>query len=111
MDMDKDGYPEEHELQKINTWSHGFSEWHKMMEYIKDRWQYADVGYWEEEKLADAIRYKISTAGWSGNERIIDVMEDNRIFWIMCWHSSERGGHYVFVVKMEEKCNKCQGVD
>lgn len=42
-------------------------------------------------------RYEVSTGGWSGNEDIIRVLE-RTFFWVMCWQSSRRGGHYVLDV-------------
>lgn len=82
--MDKDGYPEQHELDKITNWHS--DNWLDLMQYIKDRWTYA--GYWRQRKhRKDDSRYKkakivynVSTAGWSGNESIIRAMMNNRVF-------------------------------
>ena len=88
--MEIDSYSETDELDLIRNWDRG---WEYLFEYIKDRWRYADCGYWEEP---EPRVYKISTGGWSWNEEVIDAMKQHRIFWLICWYSSKRGGHYEF---------------
>ena len=97
--MDTDGYPEEHELQTIREWQ---DDYLALMTYIYERWKYADWGWREPD--ADHECYHISTAGWSGNESLIEAMEANRMFWLMTWQSSRRGGHYEF--KVRTPCEK-----
>jgi len=92
--MDIDGYPEECELQKIREWDTDFKG---LMGYIRERWKYAHSGFWKEELAGDV--YHLSTAGWSGNESIIEALRENILFYSMCWQRSERGGHYIFRVK------------
>ena len=65
------------------------------MAYIRDRWRYADAGYWEQQ----GDRFAISTGGWSGNESIIGALEQNRMFSMLCAWSWRRGGHYVYDVR------------
>ena len=89
----KDEYPEEHELKKIAEWD--YKDFPGLMGYVKERWKYADCGYWKRGRKY----YRISTGGWSGNESIISALIQNRMFWAMCWVSSERGGHYVFEIR------------
>lgn len=90
-------YPTENELQKITDWDFE-DKWNDLMTYIKSLWKYADWG-WHEETTDTLIRYYISTGGWSGNEEIINAMEENYMFWIMCWEQSRRGGHYIFEIQ------------
>lgn len=92
--LDKDGYPTEETLDKIREWDYK-EGYHALMEFVKAIWRYADSGYWWQEEN----EYTISTGGWSGNEDIIGSLMDNTMFWIMCWYSSKRGGHYVFEVR------------
>lgn len=89
----QDEYPEEHELRNIKRWD--YKDFYGLMEYVEELWKYADVGYWNR----DCGSYRISTGGWSGNESIIGALQENRMFWGMCWISSKRGGHYVFEIR------------
>lgn len=91
--MDKDGYPEEHELKKITEWE--YRDFAGLMEYVEELWKYADFGYWKKGRKY----YYISTGGWSGNESIIGALMENTMFWACCWVSSKRGGHYVFEIR------------
>jgi len=90
-------YPSDEDLQKIETWDP--ADYHGLMAYVHDKWQYADCGYWEQK---DNV-YKLHTAGWSGNESIIAAMERNIVFWMLYWFSSTRGGHYIFRPSAIEK--------
>lgn len=99
--MDKDGYPDDQELKIIEDWPYQ-SGYDKLMEYVYDRWRYADCGYWCQIDSS----FQISTGGWSGNESLIQAMEHNRMFWAMCWVSSRRGGQYEFEVKEIDNGNK-----
>lgn len=83
-------YPTDEELDKIEKWDAKDSK--GLLDFVHSIWQYADVGSWKEKGKT----YRITTAGWSGNEDIIRAMRVNNIFWIICWHLSARGGLYVF---------------
>jgi hypothetical protein len=78
-------------LIAISKWHHN-NNWAGLMDYIRERWAYADAGYFRQ----DGRTYYLSTAGWSDNETIIDALSDNVVFWLMCWRWSKRGGHYKF---------------
>jgi len=95
--MDKDSYPEEHELKKIAKWP--YKDFEGLMEYVQERWEYADYGYWKKGRKY----YRISTGGWSGNESIIAALIQNRMFWLCCWCESKRGGHYIFEIRKSSK--------
>ena len=102
--MDEDGYPTEEELAKVREWS--FEDPLGLFAYLKERWYAAEMGYWGETDYAEpgdvpCRQFQISTAGWSGNERFIEAMQGNRIFWLLCWYSSRRGGHYEFRVRKD----------
>ncbi len=96
--MTPDWYPDDNELDKIEHWA--YKDIVGMMGYIKERWKYADSGYWKKH----GNTYWISTGGWSGNESLVGAMRENYIFWAMCWWESRRGGHYIFKIpKIREK--------
>jgi len=90
--FDEDGYPTPGTLRTIQHWP--YTDPQGLMEYCYKAWRYADLGYWAQRGRA----YKISTGGWSGNESIIDHLMDNKVFWMLCWVSSRRGGHYEFEI-------------
>jgi hypothetical protein len=86
--VDDDGYPEESELKQITEWP--WRDIPALLEFVRERWCYQN--FWAQQD--DLLR--ISTGGWSGNESLVRAMQDNRVFWSMCWASSRRGGHYEF---------------
>jgi hypothetical protein len=90
--VDDDDYPTDAMLDKIEKWTGDYKE---LMQFIEPHWQYGKSGYWSE----DGMEYKISTAGWSGNEDILRALQENYTFWSLCWVQSRRGGHYIFEVK------------
>ncbi len=87
--MDKNGYPEECELKEIREWD--YHDFKGLMEYVEGLWRYADWGFRAKRKV-----YRLSTGGWSGNESIIGALQENLMFWSVCWWKAQRGGHYVF---------------
>lgn len=93
--LDSDGHPSDETLELIKTWPH--SNWPAMIEFIKKIWMFDSI--WEEEDLL-----KMATSGWSGNESIIQAMQENWMFWSFCWELSKRGGYYEFdLKKIKEK--------
>ncbi len=88
---DGEGYPTEAALARIRQWP--YTDIYGMLTFVRSLWEYADAGYWTEER---PDRVLASTAGWSGNESLIEAMKDNLGFWLLCWESSRRGGHYEF---------------
>jgi hypothetical protein len=106
-----DGYPHQIELDRIEHWMAGLdgqSDWTAsmigLMNYVKRRWKYAEVGYWTEhlDTGDGTLFYSISTGGWSGNEELIMALEGST-FWLLTFESMFRGGHYVFKVKQIKK--------
>lgn len=100
--MDKDGYPTADELKTIRDWGITPGTDYDVLgltEYIRERWQYADAGYFELSGKR-VLRLELHTAGWSGNESIIEVLAGN-LFWLMCWERSVRGGHHYFRVNLK----------
>ena len=91
-------YPTDEELQKIREWpisDADRTDIRSLLEYVKTVGNYWPDGYgWKQ----DGNRYLIATGGWSGNEEIIAALQENMMFWLMCWQCSRRGGHYEFEI-------------
>jgi hypothetical protein len=102
-EMDEDGYPTEETLSVVTKWEGDFTE---LLKYVSKAWRYYP-DYWTEKDGVSRIfeepvrRYHISTAGWSGNESLISALRRNRVFWMMHWEQSNRGGHYIFEIRKE----------
>lgn len=96
--LDGDGYPTEATLERIATWKFTTrAELHALIDFVRDIWAYADAGYFGvTEEPGKRPVWSLSTAGWSGNEDIIEALQRNTMFWLVCWQSSRRGGHYTF---------------
>jgi hypothetical protein len=88
-EIDDDGYPSDAALERIAQWPH--TDFAGLIAYVRTLW-WGPPNYWEQDGRA----LSISTAGWSGNESIIGALQRNTMFWLMCWQSSRRGGHYEF---------------
>lgn len=89
--MDSDGYPTDEELVKIARWD--CYDFPALMDYIKPMLK----RYGRFRKEFDI--YIIATGGWSGNESIISALQNNTMFWMICWKCSKRGGYFEFEVK------------
>jgi len=90
-------YPSEQDLEQIRKWrAFERGECEALLAFVHDLWWHPE--YFER----DGDEYRISTAGWSGNEDLIGALGDNFIFWSRCWQSHRRGGHYVFVLPKQK---------
>ena len=95
--LDKDGYPTERSLVFIAEYdcSNGIDN---LMQFVEDMWHFGDWGYSRKEDS-----WELHTGGWSGNEDIIGALADNRVFWMLYWEQSRRGGHYLFDLSRYKK--------
>lgn len=96
-------YPSRSQLKRIKDWPH--NDHLGMVEYITSIWYLADWGItvkWgnDEDHGYLVLKMYISTAGWSGNEEILQVLKKTR-FWIFHWVESRRGGHSVLYIRPE----------
>jgi hypothetical protein len=101
--LDEDGYPTEGTLWAIAHWPWDDSRgWFSFLQKV---WYMADWGWHETEESRNAAsdgrgervrRYRLSTAGWSGNESLVQAMKENEMLWHFTWVQSRRGGHYIF---------------
>ena len=97
--LDEDGYPTEEALIEIENWS--YNDPQGWFDFIQSIWYLRSWGWTQERIQVHSLEYRISTAGWSGNENIIRAMQENPILWSDTWVQSRRGGHYIFEVKNE----------
>ena len=92
--MRPDGYPDDEELERIRTWD--YRDLLALFRYIEERWWAPEYFRIRTRKYKGHIRAEVHTVGWSGNESLIDALMENTMAWMLCWESSERGGHYMF---------------
>ena len=95
----ENGYPDENELKKIENWD--YHDFEGLMEYVRDLWKYK---HYFTKKIGGI--YQLSTGSWSGNESIIDALQQNKMFWSWCWESSRRGGRFEFKIRNVKDGNK-----
>jgi hypothetical protein len=53
-------------------------------------------------KERPVLMLELHTGGWSGNEDIIEALQNHKLFWMMWWWKTERGGHYYFEVDFSQ---------
>lgn len=105
-----EGYPTKIELTRVRSWFDGGEKLTRdriitLAAYVRERWRYAEMGYWAENIDKDGVVfYQISTGGWSGNESLMAELRDT-MFWFLCFESHFRGGHYTFTVKAWKESN------
>ena len=93
--FDEVGYPSDEILAYIAKWEPAIEfDFKPLMDLIGRIWAYPDCFYADPYNRT----YALLTAGWSGNEDIIQALRNNLLFWTMCWMSSHRGGKHVFVL-------------
>lgn len=99
-DLNSDGYPTKHTLERISKWPvQSPDNCRELLEHVRSLWHHSK--YFQDALDGQEHVYKVSTCGWSGNEDLIEAMQLNRVFWSFCWYSSRRGGHYVFRFKIK----------
>lgn len=83
-----DGYPSDRELNRIRCWP--MDGWAELLAYVEQRWRHVESGCWRQR----GTHCLLSTAGWRGNESLVQALSENVLFWSACWVWSGRGGHY-----------------
>lgn len=104
--LDEDGYPTIAAERIVELWP--WEDKKGWFAFIESIWHLRSWGWHEAEEPHDwdkerkVYRYNISTAGWSGNEGLIQAMEKNNWMWHTTWVQSRRGGHYIFEVELDD---------
>lgn len=99
--FDEDGYPSEESLWIIENWTYELPTI-ELFDFIRSLWYLRSFGWHEFINENGKQEYNLSTAGWSGNESIINALEKNWLVWDEAWEQSRRGGHYIFEVDKDE---------
>lgn len=86
--LDDDGYPTQALLDELKGWS-PLGDFDAQMKRLKSVW-------WGDGVFRRGGRWVFCTSGWSGNEELISALQDNRMWWALCWYRSERGGRFEF---------------
>ena len=92
-------YPTDEELETIKDWDFNKRSVMDFLAFIESVWHWPDSGY--ELKGKRILRLELHSGGWSGNESIINALQQN-IFWWVCWEKSTRGGHHYFKIPLEK---------
>lgn len=87
------------DLRTIKSWTKS-QGWDKLMQFCWEKWRFAVFGYFMNMGKG---RWKIGTNGMSGNEKIVEALRKNTIFWSECWESSNRGGWHEFQLTQKRK--------
>ena len=104
--MDDDGYPTEDTLKRIVAWE--YTDCIGLAEFIVSIWHYGEPWAQLSNKRKDDLGYdyrelRLATGGWSGNETLISALDDNRMFTMLCWYYSQRGGLHVYHIPLTNK--------
>lgn len=93
-------YPDEDLLNSIKTYDILKSPTEDFIQLIIQNWYYPDYVKYDGKEL------ELHTGGWSGNESIIESLQENYLFWSLCWEKSTRGGHYWFDISRLKEIKK-----
>ena len=103
-EFDRDGYPTKDTLTVVRVWTPE-DGYENLLAYVQRAWSYPDYFVQSKTRRRQWPRgpltriYHVSTGGWSGNEDLIRALQENWMFWTMCWEQSRVGGHYIFRVR------------
>ena len=87
-------YPTERQLRMLRRYDLPAPESARLfLEAVHSLWHPVYGGWIVSE---DGLTHTLSTGGWSGNESVIAAVDENRLFNLFCWQSSERGGRHVY---------------
>ena len=89
-------YPSDEELEKVRIWD-AVKDPHGLIEFLKEIWHWPDWGV--VCTGTRSMKLVLHTGGWSGNESIVQALEENLMFFTLFWLRSDRGGHYYFRIK------------
>lgn len=98
--MSEKDYPTEEELQRIREWDYK-DGYMGLAEFVCNIWHWGEdwafLRDWAKDEFDVEYReLRLATGGWSGNESIINALNNNQMFGMLCWFSSHRGGLHIY---------------
>ena len=90
-------YPTDIDLTRLKGWDFLEDSLEDFLKLLSSLWHWSTFGYKRVNHKSGTIRLELHTGGWSGNEDIIAMLQQN-IFWSMFWQRSRRGGHYYLLI-------------
>ena len=97
-----DGYPTDEYLKWIEEYDFTKYCLRSFLHAIFEGWNHGTLGYRVHRTHKGYRKLELHTLGWSGNESIIQAIEDNRFFFLVYWYKTERGGHYYFNIPVKD---------
>jgi len=101
---DQDSYPYDAELAEIRDYDLLHRPVSGLVALLFAVWNWGIRDEWVTRR---GTRLYLATGGWSGNEDIIKALQENLLFWSMCWYKSMRGGAFWF--HLDDAPNKGRG--
>ena len=98
--LDIDGYPDEESLEAIRNWDIQKQGVDGLLELVRENTNWADRQIGLSGK--HVLRFEYHTGGWSGNEEVIDALQQNFMFWATSWVKHTAGGHYYFKIRKKQ---------
>lgn len=92
LEWDGDSYPTSKTLRAIRNWPYDKAE--ELFLEIQKYW-FGGEDYCHKDDSAPGC-WRISSAGWSGNESCLSEMQQNYMLWMQIFVCHKVGGHYVF---------------
>jgi len=101
-------YPSEEDVERVRLWDR--KDIAAGLDFVFELWSdYGSVrreltaGEAEVIHAAAGEKYlRLATGGWSGNEDIINAMQENTGLW-MCWRLTACGGMHIFRYPKEQE--------
>ena len=93
--MDKDGYPQDNEIKFLTEIPTSDFK-NNAIEILR---LFETTGYGGGKVFDNkdgTVSLELYTGGWSGCEDMIGALAENKIWWLMFWQESKRGGHFLF---------------
>jgi len=93
-------YPSEETLDQIQN--HPLAtrqDLMELLELIRSEWWMAETGF--NLVGVNVLHLTLITGGWSGNESILQALQQHTLFMPMFWQKSIRGGRHYFRIPLK----------